>query len=96
MAPGGYSAEQAVTEEVAGLVKGAQKSCEDKCGKAFETFQPTTFVQQVVAGMNYKVKVKVDGEACIHVTLFCPLPHTGEDPQVVHVEADKTDSDALA
>ena len=39
-----------------------------------------------VAGINYKVKVKVAAEMgveeCIHVLIYCPLPHTGEGPKV--------------
>jgi len=34
---------------------------------------------QVVAGTNYKIRVRVDGDA-FFVTIFVPLPHTGSPP----------------
>ena len=32
---------------------------------------------------------------CIHVLVYCPLPHTGEGPQLVSVEAGKTVEDKI-
>ena len=42
---------------------------------------------QVVAGSNYRVKVKVaDTEpSCVHLRIFEPLPHTGEKAKLTGV-----------
>ena len=48
-----------------------------------------------VAGINYKVKVKVSEAECVHVLVYCPLPHTGEGPQLVSVEAGKKVDDKI-
>lgn len=100
-AVGAYAEATAVTAEVKEIVSGKKAECEAKAGKTFATFEPLTFVKQVVAGINYKVKVKVldrgpVAEAeCIHVLVYCPLPHTGEGPQLVSVEAGKTVEDKI-
>ena len=49
---------------------------EAKLGASYTVFEPKTFTAQVVAGINYKVKIKVDGESYVHVKIYKPLPHT--------------------
>ena len=57
--PGGLSEAKDVTPEVAEIVAAKKGDCESKSGKTFATFEPKKFVQQVVAGMIYKVKVSL-------------------------------------
>ena len=57
-AVGAYAEATAVTAEVKEIVSGKKAECEAKAGTTFATFEPLTFVKQVVAGINYKVKVK--------------------------------------
>ena len=94
-AVGAYAEATAVTAEVKEIVSGKKAECEAKAGTTFATFESLTFVKQVVAGINYKVKVKVAEVECIHVLVYCPLPHTGEGPQLVSVEAGKTVEDKI-
>ena len=56
---GGLSEAKDVTPEVAEIVAAKKGDCESKSGKTFATFEPKKFVQQVVAGMIYKVKVSL-------------------------------------
>ena len=51
---------------------------------------------QVVAGMNYKLKLAV-GDEYWHCTVYKPLPHTGEPAVVTEdtLEKGKTESDDL-
>ncbi|QDZ19614.1 cystatin domain-containing protein [Chloropicon primus] len=95
MAVGAYGGAEAVTAEVKEIVTGLKAEVEGKHGKAFQTFEPVSFVKQVVAGINYKVKVKVSEEECVHVLVYCPLPHTGEGPQLVSVESGKKVDDQI-
>merc|ERR1719408_198916 len=46
---------------------------------------------QVVAGTNYFVKCKVNGDTFFQVRIFEPLPHTGEPPQVHGVAVGKSE-----
>lgn len=41
------------------------------------------------------MKVKVSEAECVHVLVYCPLPHTGEGPQLVSVEAGKKVDDKI-
>lgn len=42
---------------------------------------------QVVAGLNIKARVKVNGDKVYTVVVHRPLPHTGGHPEVKSVEA---------
>lgn len=92
---GGFGEAVGITAEVKEIVTAKKAECEGKTGKTFETFDPVSFVKQVVAGMNYKVKVKVGETDCIHVLVYCPLPHTGEGPKLVSVEEGKKVEDKI-
>ena len=50
---------------------------------------------QVVAGTNYFVKVNVGGDDHAHLRIFKPLPHTGQAPNLVGVQANKKLGDTL-
>mmetsp|Transcript_8297 Transcript_8297/g.21275 ORF Transcript_8297/g.21275 Transcript_8297/m.21275 type:complete len:97 (-) Transcript_8297:153-443(-) len=95
MAVGAFGVAETVTEEVKGIAEAKKGEMEAKAGSTFATFEPVSFVKQVVAGMNYKIKVKVSDTECVHALIYCPLPHTGEGPQLVSVEAGKKEDDAI-
>ena len=95
MAVGAFGVAETVTEEVKGIAEAKKGEMEAKAGATFATFEPVSFVKQVVAGINYKVKVKVSDTECVHALIYCPLPHTGEGPQLVSVEAGKKHDDAI-
>jgi cystatin-A/B len=59
------------------------------------TFEPVSVKSQVVAGMNYWVKIKVDGDEYIHVKIYKPLPYTNSPPTVQEVIRGKTLDDPL-
>jgi len=58
---------------------------------------PVGIRQQVVAGMNYWVKIQVGGGDAdyIHAKIFKPLPHTGQPAQLVEVVEGRSVDDAL-
>jgi hypothetical protein len=57
--PGGYSSEEQPPEEVAGLAHALRREAEQKTKAAFARFEPVAYSQQVVAGMNYRIKARV-------------------------------------
>ena len=70
-------------ERIAGVTADLKKSVEDALGKTFNTFEPIKFTQQVVNGMNYQIKIKVD-EGYVHAKCH---QATGVDGVVTFKEA---------
>jgi len=58
MAPGGYSESSAPSDEVTRLALSLRAAAEARLGAAFARFEPVAVSQQVVAGMNYKLKAR--------------------------------------
>ena len=59
MMAGGFSADESPSEEAARLALGQRAAAEARLGATFARFEPVAASQQVVAGMNYRVKVGV-------------------------------------
>ena len=57
---------------------------EEKAASKFEQFEIIDFQSQVVAGTNYKLRIRIaSGDSdIIHVEVFQPLPHTGLPAEV--------------
>lgn len=92
---GGWNEQSELSEEQYTLVVSVKESVETQAGQAFEHFAPIKIRQQVVAGMNYWVKVQVGDATYIHVKIFRPLPHTGLPAEVKEVHAGKTLEDEI-
>jgi len=61
--------------------------------KQFEKFKVIGYTSQVVAGTIFQVKIRVsEGEqGCIHIRLLRSLPHTGNEPEILAWETDRTE-----
>mmetsp|Transcript_21175 Transcript_21175/g.58912 ORF Transcript_21175/g.58912 Transcript_21175/m.58912 type:complete len:94 (-) Transcript_21175:127-408(-) len=81
---GGYTANaKPVTPEIADLVAKHRQDAETKLGETFDVFEAVEYTQQVVAGMNYKVKVKIrKDDSFIEVDIFQSLPCNGGDTKL--------------
>ena len=95
MQAGGYSTEQEVTVDIQEPAEAAKAEIESKSNRAFPTFEVVKFSKQVVAGMNYKLKIKVGVDKYIHAVVFKGLPHTGGALSVTSIEEGKSLDDAL-
>lgn len=73
---GGFSEGRDLSEEELELVLAMKDQIEESAQKKFDTFEPIKIKSQVVAGVNYIVKIKVSDEEYIHARIFRPLPHT--------------------
>ena len=64
---------------------------EKKASTKFEQFEVIDFQKQVVAGMNYKMRIRVaSGETGIaHVCVYQPLPNTGMPAEVKSIAVGK-------
>ena len=92
---GGWNETSELPEDVYNLVVSLKEGVEGHAQATFEIFHPVKYRQQVVAGMNYWVKVQVGESTFIHVKIFKPLPHTGQPPQVSEVHSGKSADDEL-
>lgn len=61
-------------------------SIESELGQSFDTFELVDFTTQVVAGVIYLMRVRVDQDEFLHVKIIKPLPHTGLPPSVMTVQ----------
>jgi hypothetical protein len=58
MMAGGYSTHSAPSEEVRAMALALKGDAEARLGTSFASFEPVAVSQQVVAGMNYHIKVR--------------------------------------
>ena len=72
----------------------ARASVEEKFGP-MKQFDVVAYTSQVVAGMNYKMKVQCDVDLYFHLDIFAPLPHTGLGPEIKNIEPGKSKDDSL-
>lgn len=85
---GGFGNEREATndeQEILNSVKGEVESHLD--GRKFTVFLALKYTTQVVAGVNYLMKIKADDQI-LHVKIAKPLPHTNLPPYVMAVKAD--------
>lgn len=92
---GGYTNEQAATEEIQQLCSQVHDKLEEKAGRKFTTFKAIKYISQVVAGINYIVKIQVGEADYIHAKVFKPLPQTNKMPEVTDLQDHKTLSDKV-
>ena len=80
-----------------GLAKVAewQSLVETHHGSAFSIFEVVNYMTQVVAGTNWKAKIKVSDIEYIHVKIYEKLPHVNEQPDVTECHTGKTLEDPL-
>ena len=79
---GAHSQELDIDEEHAQMFANEFKGpVEAKAGCTYSTFEPCKFTKQVVAGMIYKIKYKVDGDKYVLVKIYKPLPYMNQPPE---------------
>lgn len=82
--PGGFGSPSEATQEVQEILQKVKAELEEKLQKSLTNLQALSYVTQVVAGVNYIMKVNCDDQI-IHVKIHKPLPHTNMDPSVMAV-----------
>lgn len=93
---GGFSEEKEVTEEVVTLANQFKEEVEKVVNKdELDRYEPSHYRSQVVAGLNYRIRVKVSDKKAVHLHVFKPLPHTKEEPQLKQVLYPKTHDEEL-
>ncbi|KAJ9456197.1 hypothetical protein DIPPA_59859 [Diplonema papillatum] len=72
-AVGGIGRSMPCVDECRGIALGLRQSLEAKTETVFQVFHPVEYKTQVVAGVNYFIKIEVDDQ-CLYVRAFKPLP----------------------
>ncbi|KAM3935782.1 cystatin-B-like isoform 1-T2 [Leptodactylus fuscus] len=95
---GGLSEEEPADQKLQDLCDSVKADFLALSGKNTGTFVAVSSRSQVVAGMNYFVKIQVgveeEEEYCI-LRIYKPLPHTGKKPSLVNYECGKTRTDTI-
>ncbi|XP_056100287.1 cystatin 14b, tandem duplicate 1 [Rhinichthys klamathensis goyatoka] len=94
MVVGGLSEEKKATPEVQKICDEVKSAAENKAGKKFSVFTAKSFTTQVVAGINYFIKVDVGGDF-VHLRVYKSLPHAGEKLQLHGIQTSKSQQDRI-
>jgi len=70
---GGVGTEQDINGEVKQYALDVQDDAEKKLGKTFSEYDPVSYAQQLVNGINYFIKVEVGHEQYIVVKVYKPF-----------------------
>ena len=65
------------TDEIKQMVLDLKKNVEEKANKTFSTFEAVKYTTQVVAGVMYQIKVKVNDNEYIHIRVLKNLSSNG-------------------
>ena len=92
---GGFGNARDADDKVKALAKEVKPEVEKALGATYSQFEAVKFTTQVVAGTNYKIKVKVGNEQYVHIKVFVPLPCNNAPNKLLEQEAGKTLADPL-
>ncbi|KAK1138440.1 cystatin-B-like [Acipenser oxyrinchus oxyrinchus] len=93
--PGGFTETRLATKEEQQICNAVKNKAEELAGKNFAVFTATKFRSQVVAGINYLIKVHVGGAECVHLLVFQPLPCEGKSLVLNGIQTSKHQDDEL-
>ena len=92
---GGFGNTRPADDTAKAIATEMKPKVEQALGTTFSQFEAVSFTTQVVAGTNYKIKVKVGNEKYVHIKVFVPLPCNGTEKKLRSQEANKTLNDKL-
>uniref|UniRef100_A0A8B9YJT8 Cystatin domain-containing protein n=2 Tax=Bos TaxID=9903 RepID=A0A8B9YJT8_BOSMU len=92
---GGFSDTQDATAEIQAIADQVKSQLEEKENKKFPVFKAVKFRSQVVAGMNYLIKVQVDEDDFVHIRVFESLPHENKPVALTSYQTNKSRHDEL-
>ena len=92
---GGFGNARPADEKVKAIALEMKPKVEQALGATYTEFEAVQFTTQVVAGTNYKIKVKVGDGKYVHIKVHQPLPNANKPNELMSQEADKTLQDKL-
>jgi cystatin-A/B len=85
----------AVTPDITALANKHQDEAQTSLGKTFTQWNAVAFSSQIVTGTNYWIKVQTGETSYVHIKVFVPLPHTGEQSSLIEAQSGKALEDAF-
>jgi len=79
---GGFNNVADASQEHQDILLSVKPEIEQRLGHEVSKLEALKVTTQVVAGVNYLIKAKVD-DSYVHVKIAKPLPHTGRPPFVL-------------
>ena len=95
MMPGGLTEARPADTEIQKIATTVKPQLEEKTKKTYEKFEAIIYRTQVVAGINYYIKVHVGGNSYVHIIVFQNLPQLNEPLKLSGYQVDKTKDDEL-
>ncbi|XP_054244992.1 cystatin-A-like [Indicator indicator] len=95
MMPGGLSETKTATPEVQHIVNQVKPQFESRENRTFRIFKAIVYKTQVVAGINYFIKVQVSDDDYVHLKVFQGLSHENQGPNLDGFQTGKTRDDPL-
>ncbi|NXH73308.1 CYTB protein, partial [Hydrobates tethys] len=68
---------------------------ESRVNRTYGIFEAIVYRTQVVAGVNYFIKVQVSDADYVHLRVFQSLPYENQGPSLVSFQTGKTRDDPL-
>ncbi|XP_016055641.1 PREDICTED: cystatin-A [Miniopterus natalensis] len=95
MMPGGLTKAKPATPEIQEIANEVKPQLEEKTNETYEEFEAVEYKTQVVAGINYYIKVRVGPDSYIHIKIFKPLPQQQQSLTLTGYQTDKCKEDEL-
>ncbi|XP_003202689.1 cystatin-A [Meleagris gallopavo] len=95
MMTGGLSDPKPATPEVQHLADQVKPQLESRENETYNIFTAIIYRTQVVAGINYFIKVQSSDNEYIHLRIFQALPQENQDPSLTDYQTGKTRDDPL-
>ncbi|XP_008841157.1 cystatin-A [Nannospalax galili] len=94
MVPGGLSKAKPATPEIQEMANKVKAQVEEQTNQTYEEYKAVEYKTQVVAGINYFIKMCVAGDQYIHLKIFIGL--SGQNDLVFGgCQTNKTKDDEL-
>uniref|UniRef100_A0A8C8YVM4 Cystatin A n=1 Tax=Prolemur simus TaxID=1328070 RepID=A0A8C8YVM4_PROSS len=95
MIPGGLTEAKPATPEIQEIADKVKSQLEEKTNETYEEFEAEEYKTQVVAGINYYIKVRVGENRYIHLKVFKSLPGQNQDLVLSGFQTGKCKEDEL-
>lgn len=71
--PGGLTGARPADEGIQAIADEMRGRVEEKLGRALAEYKAVSYATQVVAGVNYFIKVQVSSTECVHIRVYQDL-----------------------
>ncbi|KFU98551.1 PREDICTED: cystatin-A [Pterocles gutturalis] len=95
MMTGGLSETKPATPEVQCIVNEVKPQFESRQNRTYDMFKAIVYRTQIVAGVNYFIKVQDSDHDYVHLRVFKSLPQENQGPSLVSFQTGKTRDDPL-